>query len=195
MARKSSKDAILDATERVIERHGLSATTIEAVAAEVGLSKGGLFYHFASKKELLVQLIERYQNHFYALRAEVYESLPDTPNRLIKATIIASLKHTANFSTNSGNVVALLDDMELRAKVSAIKSAVFKEITVGVRRPELAALAMLAADGLWVMDMFGGRDFTPEFQEKIVMELLRLLDELNAPAEIVGTDHAAEAGS
>ena len=181
MPRKSSKNAILDALERVIARQGLAATTIEAVAAEAGVSKGGLFYHFASKRDLLLRLMDRYHNHFFALRGEIVETLPDTPNRLMKASLLASLRHPAKYNTNIGNVIALMDDVELRERVSAMKKSVFEEITANSKRPELIALAFLAVDGLWVMDMVGGGHYNPEFQQKIVDELMRLVDVLDVP--------------
>ncbi len=93
MGRKSSKDAILDATERVIRRQGMAGTTLEAVAAEAGLSKRALFYHFKNKKDMLLQLLERYGAQFTGLRQEIYDSLPDGPHRLLKATVLAAVRH------------------------------------------------------------------------------------------------------
>lgn len=182
MGRKSSKDDILDAAERVIRRHGMAATTIEGVAAEAGVSKGGLFYHFASKKEMLVKLLQRYQDKFFQLRRQVYDSLPEQPNRLLKASIIASVKRPANAAANVTNVLTLLDDVDLRNEVLDLKRRVFKEISEGYPYPEKIALAMLAADGLWVMDLFAGSIVSQEFQDKIIAELLALVD-VDASAE------------
>lgn len=176
MGRKSLKESILDAAERVIRRQGMASTTVEGVAAEAGVSKGGLFYHFSSKKEMLFQLLERYEKKFFATRQEVYDSLPDDPNRLLKATIIASINHPAKSHTDMSNVLSLLDDIEMREKVSEMKVRVFKEISAGYEKPEKIALAMMAADGMWVMDLFGGGILSPGFQEKIIAELLRLID-------------------
>lgn len=176
MARKSSKEAILDAAERVIRRQGMAATTVEGVAAEAGVSKGGLFYHFSSKKDMLLQLLARYEEQFLALRKQIFESLPDEPNRLLKATIITSIKHPAKTTSNLSNVLSLLDDPDLRGKVSEMKLRLYREITAGYPRPERAALAMLAADGLWVVDLFGNGVVSEELEEKIIAELLHLID-------------------
>lgn len=176
MARKSSKEAILDAAERVIRRQGMASTTVEGVAAEAGVSKGGLFYHFSSKKDMLLQLLSRYEEQFQILRKQAYDSLPESSNRWLKATVIASIKHPAKESTNLSNVLGLLDDLELREKVSEVKRRNFNEITSGHPHPERVALALLAADGLWVMDLFGGRMVPDELEEKIINELLRLID-------------------
>jgi AcrR family transcriptional regulator len=62
--RERSREEILDAARRVLLRSGVAATTLEAVAREVGVSKPTLYYYFASKNALLFELI------FGALTAE-----------------------------------------------------------------------------------------------------------------------------
>ncbi|HZB75928.1 MAG TPA: TetR family transcriptional regulator, partial [Solirubrobacteraceae bacterium] len=46
MARPSRREALLDAAIRVIRRDGAQKLTLDAVAAEAGVSKGGILYHF-----------------------------------------------------------------------------------------------------------------------------------------------------
>lgn len=50
---------ILDAAEDLIRRSGARALTIDAVAAEAGLSKGGVLHHYASKDALIRALVAR----------------------------------------------------------------------------------------------------------------------------------------
>lgn len=50
---------ILDAAERLIRRVGTRTLTIDAVAAEASLSKGGVLHHYASKDALISALAER----------------------------------------------------------------------------------------------------------------------------------------
>lgn len=45
---------ILDAAARLIRQHGYQATTMRDIAAATGMLAGSLYYHFASKDELLV---------------------------------------------------------------------------------------------------------------------------------------------
>ena len=51
--RPSNKTGILDAAVRVVEAAGVTAVTLESVAAEAGLTKGGLMYHFTTREALL----------------------------------------------------------------------------------------------------------------------------------------------
>jgi len=55
--RDRSREEILEAARRVLLREGVSATTLEAVAKEVGLSKTALYYYYPSKDALLFELI------------------------------------------------------------------------------------------------------------------------------------------
>src|SRR4051794_41967293 len=47
----SPRDALLDATRRVISRSGFAATTVGEITREAGASLGLLHYHFESKGE------------------------------------------------------------------------------------------------------------------------------------------------
>src|SRR5699024_715290 len=55
----SAHDALLDAYQSILRDTGERATTLTAVAARAGVSKGGLLYHFASKEALAEGLIAR----------------------------------------------------------------------------------------------------------------------------------------
>lgn len=45
-------DQILDAAEEVLLAHGITGLTLNAVAAQAGITKGGLLYHFRTKNDL-----------------------------------------------------------------------------------------------------------------------------------------------
>jgi squalene-hopene/tetraprenyl-beta-curcumene cyclase len=55
----STKDLILSTTLSLLEQQGGAAITLDRIASEAGLSKGGLLYHFASKEQLVAALVER----------------------------------------------------------------------------------------------------------------------------------------
>ena len=55
----TTKDTILDAAETVVARDGSRHMTIEAVAAEANISKGGVLYHYPNKMALLQAMVTR----------------------------------------------------------------------------------------------------------------------------------------
>jgi AcrR family transcriptional regulator len=55
--RERSREEIVDAARRVLLRNGIAATTLDAVAREVGLTKAALYYYYPSKDALLFELV------------------------------------------------------------------------------------------------------------------------------------------
>lgn len=51
--RERSREEILDAARRVLLAKGIAATTLDAIAKEVGLTKAALYYYYPSKDALL----------------------------------------------------------------------------------------------------------------------------------------------
>src|SRR5690625_6897753 len=49
----SKKIELIEAASRVILKSGVHSLTLEAVAIEAEVSKGGLLYHYASKDDLI----------------------------------------------------------------------------------------------------------------------------------------------
>lgn len=58
-AERSTRDRVLDAFESLLVTQGSRAATLDAVAAQAEVSKGGLLYHFHSKDELVDGMLTR----------------------------------------------------------------------------------------------------------------------------------------
>jgi AcrR family transcriptional regulator len=63
--RGRSRDAILGAALELFARRGYSATTAEAIARRAGISKGLIFTHFRTKKDILIALFEEQFGAFF----------------------------------------------------------------------------------------------------------------------------------
>lgn len=62
-ARKAeTKEALFRAAAKLFSRDGIEATSVERVAAELGLTKGAVYAHFSSKQELVLALAHRIEN-------------------------------------------------------------------------------------------------------------------------------------
>jgi TetR/AcrR family transcriptional repressor of nem operon len=82
--RHESKTRFLDAALHVIRAKGYSATRVEDICDEAGLTKGSFFHHFGSKEELALAAAE----HFSAMADGIfsvapYQSLTDPLERLL----------------------------------------------------------------------------------------------------------------
>jgi TetR/AcrR family transcriptional repressor of nem operon len=54
------RERLLDGAQQLVLERGFAATTVDAVLAATGTSKGAFFHHFASKNDLGRALVERY---------------------------------------------------------------------------------------------------------------------------------------
>lgn len=57
--RQLREDAILDATQELLNRKGFFELNMDEVAAQVGIAKATLYQHFPSKEELVIQVVVR----------------------------------------------------------------------------------------------------------------------------------------
>lgn len=88
--RERSREEILEATRTVLLRDGIAATTLDAVAREVGVSKTALYYYFPSKDALLFDLVFRtLDSSAHAIRdaVEVAEDGGDALRAIIRETV------------------------------------------------------------------------------------------------------------
>src|SRR5277367_1006697 len=63
-----SRKSLLEAALVVIARDGPARLTLEAIARQSGISKGGLMHQFRSKEAVLKALMERQTEHFSEFR-------------------------------------------------------------------------------------------------------------------------------
>ena len=76
-----TRSRILDEAVDLASVHGLGGLTIGPLAERLGLSKSGLFAHFASKEALQVETLDRAADLF---RTDVTEPLHAIPDRALR---------------------------------------------------------------------------------------------------------------
>ncbi len=60
---EKSRDRILTAAYKTISRYGYAAATVDKIAAVAGLTKGAVYWHFATKKDLFLAILEKRLSH------------------------------------------------------------------------------------------------------------------------------------
>ena len=58
---KTTKNKILDAAFNVFVKNGYKDTTMSHIVKESGLSKGAIYHHYSSKKDLFISLIDHWE--------------------------------------------------------------------------------------------------------------------------------------
>ena len=61
----TSKDHILEAALQVFVKKGYSATRMEDIVSSSGYSKGAIYHHYSSKKELFLSLIDYWEAYSF----------------------------------------------------------------------------------------------------------------------------------
>lgn len=157
--RPSNRTKILDAAVRVIHRDGLIGVTFDSVAAEAGVTRGGMMYHFPARDALVQAIHEHLAGQWEAsLEAAAGKSKTAATSRERAAAY-------ARTSARGANRAELLS--ALQAAESAAAAVAWDAVLEGWAPPppksvdDDAALApfiaRLAADGLWMYESLTGR--------------------------------------
>jgi TetR/AcrR family transcriptional regulator, transcriptional repressor for nem operon len=81
-APSTTSTQILDVAERLAQTRGFNGFSYADIAAELGITKASLHYHFATKADLGRALIERYTASFGAVLSAIETSGADAQDRL-----------------------------------------------------------------------------------------------------------------
>ncbi|MGE0719327.1 MAG: TetR/AcrR family transcriptional regulator [Alphaproteobacteria bacterium] len=68
-----TSERILDIAEQLVQTHGFNGFSYADIAAQLGITKASLHYHFPTKATLGERLVERYQRNFLKALADIDE--------------------------------------------------------------------------------------------------------------------------
>ena len=185
MPRGDRRNELLDAAEQVLSRGGPQALTLQAVADEAGVSKGGLLYHFANKSELVRGLVERLVNDTNSNYAHWDDGEPGSYTR---AYIASTTHHLTAADADRvlrrwSVILAASTEPEMQGPIAdAFETWMWPAPGVD-RYPARAQIARLAADGLWWNAMFVNAFRDPELNKRISAALVDYAEGRDHPAE------------
>ena len=182
--KSNARDRILDAAEELVSTRGVSDLTLDAVAAGADLSKGGLLYHFASKEQLIIGLVQRITDE---LAADFERSLsdetdkPDSPGRLVRAMLrqshmIESDSRAAKRYTRAFAILmaTMVQGPELLGPIRGFYQEIIGRLQRDGLPPGRAEVIAAALDGLWLGSMFGLYELDSDQARGVYAELERL---------------------
>lgn len=166
--RTSKRTQILEAATRVVQREGVKSVTFDSVAAEAGLTKGGLLYHFASRDDLVQAIHQHLADRWEADcrggrkargRGHSGERLAAYTRVAIQSATRAELLLMLEGSTNTAHA-AVWEAVTERWAPSPASAA-----------DDPAALdrfiVRLAADGLWLYESLSTERLDPDMRRAV----------------------------
>ncbi len=180
-----TRQRIFDACSRILQREGLSNLTLEAVADEADLSKGGLLYHFPNKVALIEALFEYHNNKFEERLQELASQEDSKPGAWLRAYAKASIEQMSNPDNVSlyASLFAAEERYTSAHKLMRNKYVDWqKHVDTCRLDPDWAMLVRFAVDGLWFAEMHRYAPPDQERRNRIVSMILDLTHEKNIPS-------------
>lgn len=184
-AQPAARDKVLDAFARILVTQGERAATFDAVAAEAGVSKGGLLYHFASKQALVDGLLELLGD----LAAADVSDMRTVPEGPVDHFLRTSAQSDTDFDRVYVAVTRLPQDIypQARDALAAAHAGWHAAVEEAVGDPVIARAIVLMGDGLYLEASRTG-DWDPDRKSRRtkdarVDELLELVHRLTDRAD------------
>lgn len=163
MKRSSSlqlPDALLDAAEAVVGRQGIASLTLDAVAAEVGMSKGGVLHHFPTKDRLVEAMVVRSAEAWRTQFTRAYELMPPGPGRMARALFHHCLSDAKGWTrelqrSSSACFAALAQNPKLIAPMRDVYSDLHERLAHDGLPPGVGEAVGAAINGLWLYWVLG----------------------------------------
>jgi len=172
---KSKRMLLLEAASEIIVEQGISRLTLEEVAAQAGVSKGGLLYHFTSKDELIKGLNEETIREFREL---LHQELGETGS-YTKSYLLATLRQLEGYgpyNASSSMLAAIATNMEL----IQLWDEDYQQFRIEMAKEglplEVGLIVRLVADGFLYSRLFNSDPLSQEEGRKVIQYLLDLID-------------------
>ncbi|TPV94234.1 MAG: TetR/AcrR family transcriptional regulator [Myxococcales bacterium FL481] len=144
---EATRERILAVAEAIVLQQGYSATSIDAVIANAGITKSGFFYHFKSKNQLAKGLLERYVRQDDAVFSRLFaraDSLSEDPLQRFLIFLKLLEETMANLESNHPGCIVAAYCYECE-QIEPEVLAIMKESVLSWRRMFTARLDEIAA--------------------------------------------------
>jgi len=141
--KEAVKDAILDATDRLLARYGYRKMTVEDIAVEAGIGKGTIYLHFSSKEEVVLSHIDRIVERLNARLKEIARSDASAAERLrlmLLTRVLFRFDSIQHYTQSLNDLLAALRPglLRRRAEYFDAEAQIFSEVlTAGRESGEL----------------------------------------------------------
>lgn len=172
----SKRSLILAAASTIVKNSGIEKLTLEAVAAEAGVSKGGLLHHFPNKDALIYSMVSGITNDFVAdvqkRAAQDTREQGKWSRAYLQSTVEADQDgQDMNVALNA----ALFTNGELLDELRKHYTVWQENIENDGLDPVIGSIVRLAVDGLWLSEVFGIGEISDDMRNKVIRKLNEMI--------------------
>jgi len=169
-----TRNATIRAALAIIARDGPGRLTLDAIARESGISKGGLMHQFPTKRAVLKALLEHQIEHFDAFSRKYRAEQGAAHAEPHLAVQIATMREAiaGPDPVASAILAAMTEDPGLLAVTRDIDARSVAAIKAEAADPELAVLRWVAARGLVLAALLGTCPFSEAERARLFDRLL-----------------------
>lgn len=162
---------ILEVATRLFTEKGVEKSSIQDIMNETGLSKGAIYHHFASKEEILLEIIKQNEE---ATSRFLIEQIQTSSGKNAREKLIDLLDAIANNTLSSTesrfmklqlqSPVFFMKGMERNMENDAIVIAELieegnRDGSLSAEEPEMTAEVLLILFNVWTNPVVFGRDY------------------------------------
>ncbi|HWW11622.1 MAG TPA: TetR/AcrR family transcriptional regulator [Brevundimonas sp.] len=165
---------IIEKALEVAAEQGALGFTLDAVAARTTVSKGAVLHHFPTKIALLEGVVDHLGEMFSASVLAEAAHDPEPYGRLARAYLRVTINDAVtseDVSIGRAILAACAIEPSLRDRWSKATAPVRADDPTDPVGADDALLLRLVADGLWMSDLFGVYEVSPE-QRRALLSLL-----------------------
>jgi AcrR family transcriptional regulator len=183
MRARNAHDDILVAARAVVSRDGPGRLTIDAVAREIGMSKGGVLYNFPSKPALLEGLMRHMIESFEQSFTEFRTAADGRTNPTLRA-LVGAYRHFETFDPDlyMAIMAAAAEAPDLMVPVNRLLTGYVDQVLAESSDPPLALVILAALDGLRFQHLMRMPPADPEHRAATLERILELIETLEPKA-------------
>lgn len=177
----ATRQRLIDVAIGLLRTRGPNSFTLDLVAKESGVSKGGLLHHFPSKNALIEEVLHYLIHDFDARACALYEAQPAQSGGWLRAYILATFDDSNLDTALPIEVAAMLftalsEQTVLQKLIQEDAQHWHERLTSDGVTPARAMLIRHAADAYWMDRMFAPLSYDDELRKAFIAELIQLTE-------------------